>query len=141
MTELDGIREDLRQLTEAFIGSKSDPATFDREEQTAEFETLIDAKLAAEAEKKRATTPVFKGDPVYAHTLNKAIAAGEFKDSNRYARQVKEIAQTGSHKDWVGNKFKAIDFWLAEMLMRKSNAIYPPYSSLVEYSYISTPLI
>jgi hypothetical protein len=119
MTELEKIHQEMALMREAIQGSKSDPATFDFEDVKDQFREHIDAMVAEQVKEQRAATPVFKGDPVYAHNLNKAVAAGDFKNDNRYAREIKEIAQTGKHKGFLGLEYKAVDFWLAHQLIDK----------------------
>jgi hypothetical protein len=122
--KMDALIQRMAELTETVKSGHTDPATLDWDAVSAKFQEQIDATVDARVQEKLDAQPVFKGHPVYAETVDKAIKAGGL-NGNRYSTMVKHIGQDGFYKDWVGNRHKAVDMWLAYRLMSKGSFLMP----------------
>lgn len=118
MSELEALRQDLAELTAAVKDGHNDKATLDWEAVEEQFEGKMQAIVDARVKEQLDRQPVRKGHPVYAENLDKAIRAGELTGT-RYEKMVKHIALDGHYRDFVGNRVKAIDLWMAHKLLER----------------------
>jgi HK97 family phage major capsid protein len=122
--KMDALIQRMAELTETVKSGHTDPATLDWDTVSAKFQEQIDATVNARIKAELDARPVYKGHPIYAETVDKAIKAGGL-NGNRYGSMVKHMAQSGYYTDWVGNKHKPIDLWLAYRLMSKGSLLMP----------------
>ena len=74
MSELEAVRAEMKAMTDAILASKSDPATFDFETVKDQFSDEIEKMVAEQVKEQEDKRPAFKGSPVYADGVGKAIA-------------------------------------------------------------------
>jgi HK97 family phage major capsid protein len=119
MSTNEALLQRMAELTEAVKSGHTDPATLDWESVKDQFGEQIKDLTAAQVKEELARQPVRKGDPVYA---DRAVAT---LNGNRYGKIVRDIAGNGHYTDWVGNKIKAVDIYLANLVLRKGHQLMP----------------
>jgi HK97 family phage major capsid protein len=134
--KIEALTQQLAELTETVKSGHEDPAVLDWERIEKEFGDKIDERVEARVQEQMDRQPARKGHPVYAHGVDKAFAAGELTHSNPFAPMVKHIATNGYYTDFVGNKIKATDLYLAKRVIqrmfetREHSKIRPPSDDL-----------
>jgi len=120
----EALLQQMAELTAAVKSGHQDPAVLDWETIKDRFSEQIKELTAQQVKEEMDRQPVRKASPVYA---SKALPD---LNGNRYSRMVKQIGESGQYTDWVGNKIKAVDFYLANLVMRKGHALMPERISL-----------
>lgn len=118
MSEIEELTRNVSELTQAVMSGHEDPAVLDWDARGKEFTELIEKRVAEEVAAKKDAEPVRKGDPITVD--NKGQLHG-----TRYAPMVKQIVEDGSFRDFSGERYKAVDFWLANRVMNKAHALMP----------------
>lgn len=108
--ELDGVIQQMSELTNTIKDHANDKATIDIEGLTAKFGEMLQAQQKAILDNmpvRRGETP---GEPVQ-------MAVDNYQ--GRYARELKSIARDGEHR-MGGYRMKAFDLWAAKLLMERA---------------------
>jgi HK97 family phage major capsid protein len=119
MSTNDALLQRMAELTEAVKSGNTDPAVMDWDSVKDQFGDQIKELTTAQVKEEMARQPVRKGEAVYA---NKAMPD---LNGNRYARMIKHIGESGYYTDFVGNKVKMADFYLANLVLRKGHQLMP----------------
>lgn len=121
MSNVDAILAQMNELTDA-VKAAGNPKTelrWDDVQETfgAQIEALAEAKIA-EAMKSK---PVYR-DP--GDAIAQDINTARLNDGNQYKSIVRDIARDG-HYTVGSHRTKAVDFVLAEMMLRKAHSLMP----------------
>ena len=118
--QFETIVQQMGEITTLLKEHKHDPATIDFEMIKGQFSEQIDALVAAQVQAKADAQPVRRVPGAAVWAEDKAVSG-----TNRYRKIVKDIGTDGVHRDFVGNKIKAVDAFLTYMLLSKGHALMP----------------
>ena len=118
--QLDNIIQQMAEVTTLLKEHKHDPATIDFETVKGQFSEQIEALVAAQVKEKMDAQPQRRVPGAVVWAEDKAVSG-----TNRYRKIVKDIGADGAHRDFVGNRVKAVDAFLAYTLLAKGHALMP----------------
>ena len=107
----------MKALTDVVKDHQVDPATMDFEMVKEAFETQIEALVDEQVKEQLEAAPVRHGDPVPSNG-NEILPA-----TNRYAKAVRDISRDGFSRNWSATPMKAIDLWMANMMLEAQVAL------------------